>query len=329
MYPAALKPERSAAGRTARVSATVFGLDVRSRVPLGFLEGSPTRPTGRTLSIEAQTDEATKLGWPNSAELICGEPDHDGDVLFRIETHPVAGYLISGREHGLGLLAADGRRLLCDPEHSVSEEWQRLLVAQMLPFAALLQGLEVFHAAAVAWHGAAIALLGPSGEGKTSVSLELCRQGAVFITDDVLALEARDGRLLAHPGAPLAGLDHAEAGRLELVGRGRREEVVATNERERLLRMSGICEPAPLAGLFFLERRRDGPGHPRFEAIEDAGPLLGATFNFVLATPERLRGLLDVCALAARCRAERVLAGPSVDATQLAYAIAQHLDESL
>jgi hypothetical protein len=204
--------------------------------------------------------------------------------------------------------------------------WQRLLIAQILPFAALLHGLEVFHASAAVLDGHALAFVGPSGAGKTSVALELCRLGADFLADDVLALEIRDGELLAHPGTQIAGLDHAEARRLERAGEPRSEKVVAVNDRELLLRMRGGAEPAPLAALFFLDRRSDGPPSPRFEPVGDAQPLLGATFNFVLATPERLRGLLEVCALAAQCRVERIVAGPDVDATQLAGAVERRMN---
>lgn len=332
MEPTRADPDRANTppGRrpTAGTRATVFGLDVRSEVPLSFLEGSSAGPTGRALGISAQAGDAAKFDWPESAELICDQRDLDGNVIFRIEAHPEVGYLVSGPEHGAHLLSADGRQLRCAPEGCPDDAWQRLLIAQVLPFAALLHGLEVFHASAVARRGEAVALLGPSGAGKTSVALELCRLGADFIADDVLALEVRDGELLVHPGTQIAGLDHAEARRLEGAGEPQREEVVAVNERERLLRMRGAAEPAPLAALFILDRRSDGPPSPRFEPVGDAQPLLGATFNFVLATPERLRGLLEVCALAAQLRVERIVAGPNVDATMLAGAVEQRMDAS-
>lgn len=308
--------------------ATVFGLDVRSEIPLSFLEGSSAGPTGRALEISAQAADAAKLDWPESAELVCDERLPDGNPIFSIEADPEAGYLISGPEYGKYLLSADGRRLRCFPEDGSEDARQRLLIAQVLPFAALLQGLEVFHAGAVARRGEAIAVLGPSGAGKTSVALELCRLGADFLADDVLALEVRDGELLAHPGTQIAGLDHAEARRLKRAAKARREKVVAVNERELLLRMRGATQPAPLAALFFLNRRADGPTSPRFEPVTDAQLLLSSTFNFMLATPERLRGLLDVCALAARLRVERVLAGPAMSATRLASAIERRLDAS-
>jgi hypothetical protein len=306
--------------------ATAFGLDIRSRLRLSFLEGAHAVKTGRTLEIEQHANDVVSLGWPDSVRLVCDQRDLEGEVLFRIEEHAEAGYRVWGPGHGAHLLSRDGRRLGCDPADSPQGAWQRLVIAQALPFAALLQGLEVFHASAVSHNGQAIATVGPSGAGKTSVALELCRLGAEFLADDVLALEIDGERLLAHPGTQLAGLDHAEAERLAGAGVPRLEPVVVVNERERLVRMSGALGPAPLAALFFLDRRPDGPEQPRFEPVPDAQWLLSATFNFVLSTPERLQRLLEVCALAARCRVERIHAGPSASATDLAQAIARRLD---
>jgi hypothetical protein len=310
---------------TTGVEATAFGLDVQSEIPLSCLEGSSARPSGRVLSISVQAGDAAKLDWPESAELVCDERRPDGSEIFRIEAHPEAGYLISGPEYGAHLLSADGRRLQCAPGGRREGAWQRLLIAQALPFAALLQGLEVFHASAIVHRGEAIAFLGPSRAGKTSLALELCRRGAGFLADDVLALESSAEGLLAHPGTPVAGVDHAEAERMRKLDGYSQKKIVMVNAREQLVQMSGVAEPMPLATLFFLDRRADGPEHPRFEPTADAQLLLTATFNFVLATPERLRGLLDACALAARLRVERIVSGPATDASELGAAVEQRL----
>ncbi len=186
----------------------------------------------------------------------------------------------------------------------------------------------MFHASAVVLEGRAVALLGPSGAGKTSVALALCRQKGLFLADDVIALEPAGEQLLVHPGTPLAGLDRAEANRLRGTGQPPGEQVLALNEREHLLRMNGAEGPVPLVALFCIDRRIDGPTHPRFEPVADAGQLLGCTFNFVLRTPQRLRGLLEVCALAARCRVERIIAGPDANADELAAALLQRIEYS-
>ena len=53
--------------------------------------------------------------------------------------------------------------------------------------------------------------------------------------------------------------------------------------------------------------------------------LLAATFNFVLATPDRLQGLLEVCALAAELTVERIVIGPGCGAPAVAQAIQRRL----
>jgi len=306
--------------------ATVFGLDVWADAPLPLLQGAAARETGRRLDIRRLTGDPEVLRGHEEFELICDHVEPDGTVSFRIETHPKSGYLLWGPRYGAHLLSADGCRLSCAPGAAGEEGWQRLLVAQVLPFAAVLRGLEVFHASAVVIDGEAVALLGPSRSGKTSVALELCRLGASFLADDVLVLEHDAVELVGHPGSPVAGLDHGEAQRLH--GKREQVEVLGINDRELLISMRGAAGPVPLAALFFLDRRSHGPAQPRFEPAVDAGMLLGATFNFVLATPDRLRGLLDVCALAARRRVERVLVGPSLDATRVGEAVMRRLNES-
>jgi hypothetical protein len=303
--------------------ATAFGLDLCCDTELSFLRGASASPTGRTLAISVSEDEA-ELAWPASAELACEEHQPNGEQVYRIESDPEAGYLISGPAYGTYRLSPAGTALHCATGGRPEGAWQRLLIAQALPFATLLQGLEVLHASAVMWGTGAIAFLGPSRSGKTSLALELCRRGASFLADDVVALESREQTLIAHPGTPIAGVDHAEAERRRSLG-GAREEFVAVNARERLLPVSGTSDRTPLAALFFLDRRRDGPEHPSFEPTADAQLLLAATFNFVLATPARLSGLLEVCALAARLRVERIRIGPATDASELGAAVEQRL----
>lgn len=318
-------PGDSAEPRGFQHRATVFGLDVLSTRPLALLAGASARPSGRRLELSIRADAAA-LAWPKGADLISDERGRANEVCFRIEADPLAGYLFSGPTYGVHLLTADGRALQCVPAGAPEPVWQRFLLAQVLPFAAVLQGFEVFHASAVALNGSAVCFAGPSRSGKTSLAFELAREDGSFLADDVLALEHRDGRLLAHPGSPLAGIDHDEAARLS--GARRAPHALARNEREVLVSLAGARAPLPLAATFFLERRGDGPEQPSFEPIRSAGTLLAGTFNLLVATPERLHRLLETAALIAGLRAETVVFGASVDATQLAGAILRRLERS-
>lgn len=305
-----------------QIRTTVFGLDVLSRAPLTLL-GESARRAGRPLELEI-VDGSALSEWPVSAERVSDERASDGQPIFSIEAHPDAGYLISGPEYGSHRLTHDGQSLSCFPESHPEDCWQRLLVAQALPFAALLAGLEVLHASAVVHERGVIALIGPSGIGKTSLAVELCRRGSRFFADDVLALEATDKGLTAHPGTAVASIEPRAVGHLEPA---HAEDVLASNSRERLVRIDGVRDPLPLAGMLFLDRRLDGPDVPVFEEVTDVRMLLAATFNLVLRTPTRLRGLLDVCALAARLPVRRVVLGDKTSVAQLGDAVERWLLE--
>ena len=299
---------------------TVFGLDVQSDRPLSFLERAEAGPTGRGLEL-LLLEAPEAIGWPATAELVSDQRKPGGSVNFQIESSAELGFRIWGPEYGVSVISADGKRLLGALGGGREEAWQRLLVAQALPFAAVLQGLEVLHASAVAVEGGAVALSGHSGSGKTSLALELCRRGAGFLADDVLALERVDGQLVGHPGAPVAGIDRAEAERLSAVGGAGRPEVLAADRREQVARVAASATPLPLRALFFLDRRPDGPDQPLFEPAADAQALLSATFNLVLTGAERLERLLDACALLAGCRIERISCGPAVGVAELGDAV--------
>ena len=310
-----------AAASAAAATATVFGLDVRAEIPLAMLARARAAPTGRSLPLRLGSTPPRDPSWRREARTICTRRRPDGSVYFRIETHPRAGHLIWGERRGSFLLAADGQSLLCTPDTRVTPQWERFLVAQVLPFAALVRGLEIFHASAVVLDGRAFAFVGSSGAGKTSLALALCDRGARFLADDVLALQPWARGLIAHAGTPAAGVDHREAERLQELRRPLTGERLGSDAREQVIAIEGARGAAPLGGLFLLDRRADGSAGPRFRPAVDARMLLACTFNFVLDTPRRMQGLLQTCALAARGRVERVIVTPATDAGALAAAV--------
>jgi hypothetical protein len=299
------------------VISTVFGLDVESSVDLPALGLSDAASTGRRLRIRSVPQGEIRAAWPDDARLVCDEREPDGRVVFQIEEAARAGYLLSGPHYGAHLLSPDGKNLCCATD--AGADWQRLLMSQVLPFASLLHGLEVFHASAVVHDGTALMFLGASGAGKTSVAIELCERGADFLADDVVAVETREDRLMAHPGTPLAGVDAAAGVPSDSI-------VLSADSKAWVAGIRASPDPAPISALFFLDRRADGPAQPAFVEAGDALTLLAATFNFVISTPARLQGLLDTCALAARLRVERIVAGPPASARTLAVAVEQRID---
>jgi hypothetical protein len=284
---------------------TAFGVDVWSDRPLEVLEGSRARATGRSLDLMVDGRAPIGPGWAPEPRLIGRQRRGDGSTVFAVAADEREGWLLSGAGYGEHLISADGLRLRCAPGGARPQDWQRFLVGQVLPFAAAVKGLELLHASAVVLDRRAVALLGPSGAGKTTLALALCELGAAFLADDVLALEAHHGLLLAHPGSPRAA--------------------VGSGDGERLRRVRGVEWPLLLTDLLLIERRAGGPRLPRFERCEQPAALLSGTFNLMLRDGERMSRLLEVAALAARGRVERVHADASLDAETLAEAVCERL----
>ncbi len=250
----------------------------------------------------------------------------DGDaVLLTVEFARPAGYLLRAPGVGRILVALDGGELLCDPLPG-SAEWVTLIPAQALPLAATLRGLEVLHASGVVVDGEAVLFAGAPGAGKSSLAAALLHRGAVLLSDDTVALELRDGMLIAHPGAALLHLQAAERDRLSEQERAALGAPTAFPHKPRYHpRVS--ASPAPFGGLFLLERSAHGPPIERAEAV-DPFALLASTFNLSVRTPERLVRHLDLAAaLAATGRVHRLRVQPAMNATQLADAVREQLPE--
>lgn len=304
---------------------TCFGLDIHSNSPLAMLQGAAAAPTGRSIYIRTQP-HPEEMHASDRSTLLCDELSADGDDGFRIWAEADGGYLLSGPKHGKHRLSRDGRQLRCLPGSTADRRWQRLLIAQALPFAALLQGLEVLHASAVVRDRCAIGFLGPSGVGKSSLALELTRRGAEFLADDVLAVEHRSCGLVAHPGTPLASvIDHSPNDDNATQLPSGTEHVVAALPGERMLAVRAAREPAVLSHLFLMQRDSRATSKPAFESLADPRLLLTATFNFILVTPQRLQRLLEVSALAAQGTVECVRFGAATSACDLATEIERRL----
>ena len=222
----------------------------------------------------------------------------DGKLFMAVERDERLGYMVRAPRFGRHVVAADGRTITSAVPRIAAWRWERLFLAQVLPLAAVLQGLEVFHASAVVLGDRAIAFVGSSGVGKTSTAAHLVARGAEFLTDDVLALEAlRDG-VLAYPGAPRLAIDGGELRRIPVDARPRLGALLGTFEK-RQFAPTPVEGPRRLSLVYFLQRTATAP-KARIVETDEPRRLLGAPFIPHLRSPARLLRHLDVCAELAR-----------------------------
>lgn len=305
-----------------------FGLALESSVPLPGIapvagERLPSRRCLLTLASEAEIER----NWlPAESERIHEERlDEEPGIARTIDRHPRLGYRLYARHFGLARIAADGSEVRCARPDMPDWLWQRFLVGRILPIAAVLQGLEAIHASSVAWGDRAVAIVAPSGVGKSSLALHLVLRGATLVTDDVVALDQSGNGVLAFPGPGVLGVrpDQREAMEAALEERGGRLLGSADKAYVELPRASGALG---LSALYLLRPAPAGtPASVSPLPQIDPRTLLSNTFVVWVRTPERLLMHLDVWArMAASVPSYEVTRPEGVDARALAELIEEH-----
>jgi hypothetical protein len=321
---AAEEPHGHSRERPERYAAFGLALAVDSLIEIPGLEPA---------AVSAGPDAPTQIGLDRGEVARRCEQAHAGGrrlgalgasdrPYLTVDFAQGAGYLLWAEGFGRVLISADGRELLCDPAPTRAD-WTTILWAQALPFAATLRGLEVLHAAGVVIGAGAVLLAGEPGAGKSSLAAALVRRGAGLLGDDAIALQPRDGALVAHPSVGLLHLRTAEQTRLSAPERSALGTPIELAGRWRYTRT--VADAAPLAALLLLERSTRGPALERLQRV-DPWDLLASTFNLSVRTPERLRRQLDVVgALAAGGEVYRLRVQPDMDASRLAALLDERL----
>lgn len=98
------------------------------------------------------------------------------------------GYIIRFPELADFRIAEDGVTVDCMPVAGTGERWQALYQQQVRPLLRSLSGDPVYHGAAIRVGDRAIAVLGPSGRGKSTLATAFARSGHAFMGDDCLEL---------------------------------------------------------------------------------------------------------------------------------------------
>jgi hypothetical protein len=101
------------------------------------------------------------------------------------------------------LVSSDGRRIAYNPLCEASlPALETYLLSMVLSYALLKLGYEVLHATAVIVDGEALALLGPSGHGKSTLAAAFLSAGYPVLTDDLLVLMETPEGIMIPPGIP-------------------------------------------------------------------------------------------------------------------------------
>jgi hypothetical protein len=289
------------------VRTCAFGLSLRfeGAIPPGaWREGRGGAPE---LLVRGAGREAMDAAW-SGTESIGWEAPID-EMRFRVERGVRGDHLFLHGESPVCHLDPTGTTLLHALLEGVAVEGWRVVLDSVLFSVALLRGLEALHAGAVVGGEGAIAIAAGAGGGKSTLLSALLADRFELLADDVLALEADQGTVLAHPGPPLmtvpAKVSHPPG------------EELATIGEERWL-ATPVCPRAqPLAAVVLLNRRAGA--ETALLPLETAFFPLRAMMLSFPRTPDRERSRFDLAAaIAARLPVWELRAEPTVPPSELA-----------
>jgi hypothetical protein len=114
-----------------------------------------------------------------------------------------AGFLLRFPDFADFSVSPSGFEVAAFPVTGVGNETvEHLYLNQVLPLALSRQGKLVFHASAVDIGGSAVAFMGASGKGKSTLVASFATSGFRFLTDDGLMVEANDSGYQVMPSHP-------------------------------------------------------------------------------------------------------------------------------
>jgi hypothetical protein len=217
---------------------------------------------------------------PNGGIARWGELYHvwrlpgGGDWLRFFRTSQ--GYVLQFPDLAEFAISRDGTSISSRALSGASQETiEHLYQNQVLPLALSCQRKLVFHGSAVVVDGGALAFLGQSGMGKSTLATAFALNGAKLITDDGLHIEqSDDGQWQARPGHGSLRLWPDSRAALLPPGTGR-VQAAGYTAKFRILTDGCIgfsTAPAPLRQVYFL--RQEGAGEINIEAVSAADALI-------------------------------------------------------
>jgi len=191
-----------------------YGMAVASPVPI------PARSSRRAPDVQIQMRKAAPQAEADAADLVLirrlGPPG--GLALYQTSE----GFLY--RSFGLYDFWISPTEIAVVPAPDADPDWLPVLLAgNALNLTLVLRDRWPLHASAIAWDGVAVAFVGGSGAGKSTIAALCCLEGGQLLTDDLLVWRTDTDRILVEPGATelrirgeslLRGLDPIESARL-------------------------------------------------------------------------------------------------------------------
>lgn len=274
-----------------------YGLILETQEHLAELEPISADASQSDVRLSIEPADA----WPPPFPAKEAAADANDEDAWPLIQHDAAGYRLSFDEQAAFWVASDGRTIRCFPASSPAHTLNHFLLDHVLPRALHLMGRNPLHATAVATSSGAVAFLGKTGTGKSTVAAALGHRGASLVSDDCLLLH-RDGELIiATPS--YAGLRVYDDVRETLFPQAASNQVAHYSKKQRVTTAFPLATaPQALRAVFALERIPDlvAPTIERLRPADATMALAGAAFHMDMLEHRLQREQLRFCAEIAR-----------------------------
>ena len=296
----------------------IHGLVVDSEIPLAV--GSSLQ--GANGSRHGEQDATGSVSYPApDYRVLSGEPTEcpyappAGRLLAEMSDDGFGFWLAEPREDpetwtlryaGICEVTLDRRRRMITVRRARDGDPGLIpifLEGNILAHALAADGFLALHASAVEVDGRALAIIGPSGMGKSTLAALLCAAGAALVADDVLRVDSADPAPVCFPGTaalrlrPAAGslANRIDAAALDQTADGR-TRVIPTRRVDGPLSLRVAILPEPSREAARLEVTRLGAidglkqliSHPRLAAWR-APEQIGELFRLTAEVAPALR----------------------------------------
>jgi hypothetical protein len=303
-------------------SYSVCGLGLQVNVPIAGLGDLP-RPTqvDVRVTLGSMPPDLDRIAAQAACEYFT-ERDEQGQTSMRVSRLMEGRYYRIAYSAGITVVVDSGGDQVWATwtDSSTEEDAAAYLLGSALGFVLRLRGVACLHASAIAVGGRAIALVGPSGTGKSSTAAGFARLGYAVLTDDLAALCEATERIRIQPALPRVHLWPQSAqsmfGSLDSLPR------ITPNWDKRRLDLAGDTyqrEPLPLAAIYFLAERSAGCAAALIDAMSPALALINLVSDShateFVERPQRAQEFDVLARLVKNVPSRRVT--PSADLTRI------------
>lgn len=168
------------------------------------------------------------------------------------------------------------------PESLTLEDTAIYLLGPVLGLLLYLRGVTCLHASAVEIDGAAVAMVGDSGAGKSTTAAAFAHLGYRVLSDDVVTLNEHGNTFIVHPAYPYIRLWPSS---VELLyGKPDALPLLTPTWDKHCLHLIDrghkfSAEPLPLDAIYLLGNRSSSPAAPYVEAVTPNESLINLVAN--------------------------------------------------